>query len=53
MEQLGINLTKDVKKLTNLCIAIDGVIAGYFVFRDRVKSNAKTTIKELKRIRRK
>ena len=50
LEQLGINLTKDVKKLTNLCIAIDGVIAGYFVFRDRVKSNAKTTIKELKEL---
>lgn len=46
--ELGVNLTKEVKKLTNQCIAIDGVIVGYFVFRDRVKSNAKTTIRELK-----
>lgn len=48
LEQLGVTLTKEVKKLTNLCVAVDGVIVGYFVFRDRVKSNAKTTIRELK-----
>ena len=48
LELSGVNLVKDVKKISNLCIAVDGVVVGYFVFRDRVKSNAKTTIQELK-----
>lgn len=48
LELSGVELIKDVKKISNLCIAVDGVVVGYFVFRDRVKSNAKTTIQDLK-----
>ena len=48
LQSLDINLVKEVRKISNLCIAIDGVIVGYFVFRDRVKSNAKSTLQELK-----
>lgn len=48
LEEQGITINKEVKKLNNFTISIDGVNAGYFVFRDRIKSNAKITIGKLK-----
>ncbi len=48
LEASGVELVKDVRKINNLCISIDGVIVGYFIIRDRIKSNAKATIQELK-----
>ena len=50
LEDKGIEINKEVKKLNNFTISIDGVNAGYFVFRDRIKSNAKKTIQELKAV---
>ena len=50
LETKGISINKDIRKLNNFTISIDGVNAGYFVFRDRIKSNAKTTISELKEL---
>ena len=48
LEEKGITINKDIKKINNYTISIDGVNAGYFVFRDRIKSNAKETIAKLK-----
>ena len=50
LEDKGIEINKEVKKINNFTISIDGVNAGYFVFRDRIKSNAKKTIQELKAV---
>ena len=50
LESKGIQINKEVKKLNNFTISINGVNAGYFVFRDRIKSNAKTTIAKMKAV---
>lgn len=48
LKSKNIEINKEVKALSNFTISIDGVNAGYFIFRDRIKSNAKSTIKELR-----
>lgn len=46
----GIELPNEVKMMSNLFIAVDGKIIGYYIFEDKVKEEAKEAIKQLRQL---